>query len=174
MQRLFPKVDAAGRRYTTIPLHAPGETKNGKTREAFRGILPPPGRHWRSEIAVLEQLDAEGLIEWSSTGNPRRRIYAEEQPGKRRQDILAFKDPQYPVYPTEKNAQLLKLIIETSSLPDSLVLDCFGGSGTTLLAAERLGRRWIGIDASETAIEVARQKLAGIEYAWGWVPQEAK
>jgi adenine-specific DNA-methyltransferase len=174
LQRLFPKVDAAGRRYTTIPLHAPGETKNGKTREAFRGILPPPGRHWRSEIAVLEQLDAEGLIEWSSTGNPRRRIYAEEQPGKRRQDILAFKDPQYPVYPTEKNAQLLKLIIETSSLPDSLVLDCFGGSGTTLLAAERLGRRWIGIDASETAIEVARQKLAGIEYAWGWVPQEAK
>lgn len=163
--RLFPRVDGQGRRYTTIPLHAPGETQQGATRDAFRGILPPPGRHWRSPVAELEALDAAGLIEWSSRGNPRRILYADEQPGKRRQDIWTFKDPQYPVYPTEKNADLLDLIVATSSQPDSVVLDPFCGSGTTLLAAQRQGRRWIGIDASPTALGVAQQQLADIPFA---------
>jgi len=48
---------------------------------------------------------------------------------------------------------MLRTIIETSSNPDDIVLDCFVGSGTTLVAAEELGRRWIGIDNSQTAIE---------------------
>jgi adenine-specific DNA-methyltransferase len=157
--RLFPRVDAQGRRYTTIPLHAPGETQRGATSQPFRGISPPPGRHWRSPVAELEALDARGLIEWSRNGNPRRILYATEQPGKRRQDVWTFKDPQYPVYPTEKNADLLDLIINTSSRPDSRVLDCFCGSGTSLLAAQRLGRPWIGIDASPTALAVVQQQL---------------
>ena len=53
--KLFPKIEN-GRRYTTIPLHAPGETQNGKTSQAFKGILPPQGRHWRSEVSILEKL----------------------------------------------------------------------------------------------------------------------
>lgn len=157
--RLFPKVDKDGRRYTTIPLHAPGETQNGKTAQAFKGILPPPGRHWRSEVAVLEQWDQEGLIEWSDNGNPRKKIYFDEQEGKRVQDIWEYKDPQYPVYPTEKNADLLDFIVKTSSNEGSIVLDCFAGSGTTLRAAHQNGRRWIGIDQSEEAIKACRQKL---------------
>ena len=146
--KLFPKKDKQGRHYTTIPLHAPGETKSGKTSYPFRGILPPSGRHWRSDVKILEQWDKDGLIEWSDNGNPRKIIYFDEQEGKRLQDIWEFKDPQYPVYPTEKNPELLDIIIKTSSYEDSIVLDCFCGSGTTLNAAQINGRNWIGIDQS--------------------------
>ncbi|MCU0449800.1 MAG: site-specific DNA-methyltransferase [Bernardetiaceae bacterium] len=160
--KLFPKTEN-GRRYTTIPLHAPGETQKGKTAQTFKGILPPQGRHWRSEVSILEQWDNEGLIEWSDKGNPRKKIYLDEQEGKRIQDIWEFKDPQYPVYPTEKNPDLLDLIVKTSSNPDSIVLDCFAGSGTTLKAAQVNGRRWIGIDQSDEAIRAITDKLNTVE-----------
>jgi adenine-specific DNA-methyltransferase len=53
--KLFPKIENNGRRYTTIPLHAPSETKNVNTSKAFKGILPPVGRHWRTNIEKLEE-----------------------------------------------------------------------------------------------------------------------
>jgi adenine-specific DNA-methyltransferase len=160
---LFKKVDKDGRRYTTIPLHAPGETINGKTGQEWRGIKPPKGRHWRSEPDVLEQLDKEGLIEWSSSGVPRKKIYADEKEGKKIQDIWEYKDPQYPVYPTEKNIDLLRTIIQASSNPGDIVLDCFCGSGTTLQAAQELERQWIGIDCSSLAIKITQKRLSKIQ-----------
>lgn len=160
--KLFPKTDKDGRRYTTIPLHAPGETVTGRTALKFLGIEPPPGRHWRSDVEELEEWDRQGLIEWSSKGNPRKKIFLDEQKGKRVQDIWDFKDPQYPVYPTEKNLDMLRLIVQTSSNPDSLVLDCFAGSGTTLIAAHQLGRNWIGIDNSPSAIEIIQSRFQNL------------
>jgi adenine-specific DNA-methyltransferase len=167
IRRLFPKIDQHGRRYTTTPLHAPGETRNGPTGQPWKGLTPPKGRHWRYLPEELDRLDEAGLIEWSSTGNPRKKIYADEvlAKGKKRQDIWEFKDPPYPSYPTEKNLEMLKVIIEASSNPDDIVLDCFVGSGTTLVAAEELGRRWIGIDHSPRAMEVAKKRLAAIKTA---------
>lgn len=164
IQRLFPKVDAAGKRYTTTPLHAPGETQNGPTGRAWRGLLPPRGRHWRYPPEELERLEQQGRIEWSSTGNPRKKIYADEMrlKGKKRQDVWEFKDPPYPNYPTEKNLEMLKMLLGASSHPDDLVLDCFAGSGTTLVAAEETGRRWIGVDSSPLAIEVALKRLTSL------------
>lgn len=162
-EKLFPKIDKQGRRYTTVPIHAPGETENGKSNQPFKGILPPKGRHWRTDVETLEQWDKEGLIEWSSTGNPRKIIFADEREGKRVQDIWEYKDPQYPTYPTEKNSDLLDLIIRTSSNEDSIVLDCFCGSGTTLKSAQTNGRRWIGIDQSEHAIKATMNKLETVE-----------
>jgi len=159
LKRLFKKTDKCGRKYTTIPLHAPGETINGQTGQPWRGIMPPKGRHWRSSPFILEELDKQGLIEWSKTGVPRKKIYADENGGKKIQDILEFKDLQNPSYPTEKNLELLKLIVNASSNINSFVLDCFCGSGTTLKAAQELGRNWIGIDKSEEAISVALERL---------------
>ena len=160
IKRLYKKMDSTGRMYTTIPLHAPGETKNGTTGEAFNGIKPPIGRHWRCSPSVLEKLDEEGMIEWSNNGVPRRIIYADEQKGKKVQDIWEYKDSQYPAYPTEKNLKLLEYMIENSSNRDSIVLDFFCGSGTTLLAANNLQRQWIGIDSSEHAIKITRERLS--------------
>ncbi len=160
--RLFPKVDSKGRRYTTTPLHAPGETQNGDTGKEWKGQLPPSGRHWRYSPAVLDDLDSQGLIEWSSTGNPRKIQFATdaEKRGKRLQDIWEFKDPPYPNYPTEKNLDLLRTIIRTSTEPGQRVFDCFCGSGTTLYAAQELGRHWIGIDESPIAIATAKKRLS--------------
>jgi adenine-specific DNA-methyltransferase len=59
------------------------------------------------------------------------------------QDIWEFKDPQYPIYPTEKNEEMLKSIVVASSNENSTVLDCFCGSGSSLLAAKELGRTYI-------------------------------
>lgn len=157
----FNKIDINGKRYNTIPLHAPGETRNGLTGHEWRGLKPPKGRHWRSEPDVLEQLDKDGLVEWSKTGNPRKIIYADEavKKGKKFQDIWEFKDLMYPDYPTQKNEKLLDLIIKNSSEKDSWVLDCFAGSGTTLLSASKNDRQWVGIDQSEQAINVIKARL---------------
>ena len=146
----FGKVDAAGRHYATTPLHAPGETKNGETGKPWRGVPPPQGRHWRCPPRELERLDKVGLIEWSANGVPRKIIYAQEaaRRGKALQDVWFYKDPQNPAYPTEKNAQMLRLIVEASSPPGGLVMDCFAGSGAALLQAQKAGRRFVGIDSS--------------------------
>ena len=160
----FSKIDSDGRRYTTVPIHAPGETKNGITGKMWRNIKVPEGRHWRTDPAEFDRLDLEGKIEWSSNGNPRIKKYADEHKGKKIQDIWNFKDPQNPIYPTEKNYEMLKLIFSQSSLPNSIILDCFAGSGSSLQAANELGRNWIGIDQSNVAINIIRQKKLGNYY----------
>lgn len=157
IEKRFPKIDDNGRRYTTIPLHAPGET-NGVTGQPWRNMNPPEGRHWRTNPSEFDRLDELGLIEWSSTGNPRIKKYADEHKGKKIQDIWYYKDPQNPIYPTEKNIEMLKLIVQQSSREGSIVLDCFCGSGTTLVAAEELGRKWIGVDSSEVAINTIKKR----------------
>lgn len=163
LEKLFKKKNKQGRRYTTVPIHAPGETENGKSNQPFKGIMPPKGRHWRTDVETLEQWDKDGLIEWSSKGNPRKIIFADEREGKRVQDIWEYKDPQYPTYPTEKNPELLDLIIRTSSNKDSIVLDCFCGSGTSLKSAHINGRNWIGIDQSDHAIKATKEKIETID-----------
>ena len=157
--KLYPFSDADGRRYTTTPLHAPGVTVNGPTGQAWRGMLPPSGRHWRYPPARLNELDAAGMIEWSSTGNPRKIRYASEATGKLPQDVWLYKDPQRPKYPTQKNARMLERIIRTSSEPGDTVLDCYAGSGSALLTAARLGRQFIGMDDSPAAQQIITQQL---------------
>lgn len=147
-----------GRRYKKVPIHAPG-TRNGDTGLAWKGLNPPPGKHWQYKRSTLDELDAKGEIYWSSNGNPRRKVYLDTSKGIPIQDIwLDVKDAhnqniKITGYPTEKNPTLLERIVSASSNPGDIVLDCFAGSGTTLGAAAKLGRRWIGIDNSLDAID---------------------
>ena len=161
VERAFPKTDEQGRRYATNPLHAPGVTGKGPTGRAWNGIYPPAGRHWRYGPEVLTELNDKGLIEWSPKGNPRKKIYADQHRGKKPQDIWDFKDKgmKYSHYPTEKNEDMLKLIIGNSSGEGSIVLDCFAGSFSTLLAAACMGRKFIGIDSSEFSVNIARERF---------------
>jgi adenine-specific DNA-methyltransferase len=154
-----------GRRFMKVPVHAPG-VRNGETGKPWRGMLPPPGKHWQFPPNKLEELDAAGEIFWSSNGNPRRKVYLDESDGVGVQDIwLDFRDAHnqnvcITGYPTEKNPELLRRIVEASSNPGDLVLDCYGGSGTTLAVADGLDRRWIGIDNSPEAIRTMLQRFA--------------
>ena len=163
LEKMYKKKDAEGRFYNTIPLHAPGET-NGVTGKSWRNMMPPEGRHWRTDPSEFDKLDNQGLIEWSRTGNPRIKKYADEHLGKKIQDIWVFKDPQNPIYPTEKNSELLDLIIKQSSKEGSYVLDCFAGSGGTMVSANRNNRLFIGMDKSELALDTIRNRLALVRY----------
>lgn len=153
----YQYVDEQGRRYKKVPIHAPG-VRNGETGKPWRGKLPPPGKHWQYIPATLDEMDARGEIYWSPNGNPRRKIYLEDSKGVPVQNIwLDMRDAHnqnihITGYPTEKPPDLLKRIIEASSNPGDLVMDCYAGSGTTLAIASRLGRRWIGVDESDEAI----------------------
>ena len=127
--------------------------------------MPPEGKHWQFTPDKLDELDANGEIYWSSNGNPRRKVYLDKSEGLPVQDIwLDYIDTNnqntlITGYPTEKNIEMLKRIIETSSRPGDLVLDCFAGSGTTLVAADELGRQWIGVDIGDEAIETIKERF---------------
>lgn len=153
----YQYVDSQSRRYKKVPVHAPG-VRNGETGKPWRGKLPPPGKHWQYPPATLDEMDARGEIYWSPTGNPRRKIYLENSDGVPLQDIwMDMRDAHnqnihITGYPTEKPLPLLERIIEASTNPGDIVLDCYAGSGTTLAAASKLNRKWIGIDRSDEAI----------------------
>jgi len=156
---------SSGRRFKKVPVHAPG-TRNGETGKPWRGVKPPPGKHWQFSPQTLDEMDARGEIYWSSSGNPRRKVYLDESSGVPIQDIWTeFRDAhnqniKITGYPTEKNPDLLARIIQASSNPGDLVLDCFCGSGTTLAMASQLGRKWIGIDSSPQAIGTVLRRFA--------------
>lgn len=160
-EELFPKKHPKFGRYTTNPIHAPGKTINGDTGMEWKGLMPPKGRHWRYSREVLDDLDKNGLIEWSSTGNPRKIVLAKEHKGFKVQDVWEFKDKglSYVDYPTQKNYDLLERIIRNSSNEDSIVLDCFAGSGSTLKIANSLKRDWIGIDNSNHSLQVIKDSF---------------
>ena len=163
-QKMFEKIDENGRRYNTVPVHAPGETVNGETGGLWRDMLPPKGRHWRCSPSELDELDKQGLIEWSKNGVPRIKKFADEHKGKKIQDIWRYKDPMYPNYPTQKNSEMLEMIIAQSSNFNSIVMDCFAGSGSFLKASAKLGRQWIGVDASDVAIRIIQTQLEHLTY----------
>lgn len=161
----YPYIEEnTGRRYKKVPVHAPG-TRKGETGMPWRGKMPPEGKHWQFTPKKLDELDALGEIYWSSNGNPRRKVYLERSQGIPVQDIwLEYLDvnnqnTHITGYPTEKNIDMLKMIIEASSMPNDLVLDCFAGSGTTLVAAEELGRQWIGVDIGDEAISTIHDRF---------------
>jgi len=157
--------EGTGRHYKKVPIHAPGVRK-GETGKPWRGMLPPPGKHWQYTPNKLDEMDARGEIYWSPNGNPRRKVYLDDSDGVPIQDIwLEFRDAhnqniEITGYPTEKNPDLLAQIIEASSNPGDFVLDCFCGSGTTLAIASKLGRKWIGIDNSPEAMATTLRRFA--------------
>jgi adenine-specific DNA-methyltransferase len=164
-KQLFPKKDPKWGYYTTNPIHAPGKTIDGDTGMEWKGMMPPKGRHWRYGRNVLDKLDQDGLIEWSSNGNPRKIVLAKEHKGFKIQDVWEFKDKglSYVDYPTQKNHDFLERIILNSSNESSIVLDCFAGSGGTLKVANRLGRKWIGVDNSTHSLEVVRKTFSDMK-----------
>lgn len=177
----YPYIEeGTGRRYKKVPIHAPG-TRNGSTGEPWRGLMPPEGKHWQFTPDKLDEMDRRGEIYWSQKGNPRRKVYLDRSQGVPVQDIwLDYLDVNnqntlITGYPTEKNIDMLKRIIETSSRPGDLVLDCFAGSGTTLVAAEQLGRQWIGADIGDEAIRTIQDRFCNGSRPMGdYVKKKAK
>lgn len=163
LNKEYPKTDSRGR-YKLVPIHAPG-TRKGETGLPWRGMEPPPGKHWQYAPSKLDALDADGQIHWSKTGNPRRKVYLTDDKMVPYTDLWDdFRDAHHQSigitgYPTEKNADMLRMIVGASSNPGDLVLDPFCGSGTTLAAADDLDRRFIGFDESFVAASASLNRL---------------
>lgn len=156
-----------GRRYKRQDLTGAG-VRNGETGLPWRGIDPTPkGRHWMRPPFELDKWDEQGLIYWPPKVGawPYLKLFLDERPGMQVQDVWDDINPVNPVakerlgYPTQKPLALLERIIAASSNEGDLVLDPFCGCGTAVAAAQKLGRRWVGIDITHLSIALQKYRL---------------
>jgi len=165
--------DETGRRYTTSDLTAakPG----GDVEYEWKGVKPYKGRYWAYSKANMKKFEKENRLYYTKSGMPRLKNYLDEMPGVPLQDLWTDIRPtprsEKLSYPTQKPLALLERIIEASSNAGDVVLDPFCGCGTTVHAAEELGRNWIGIDITHLAIALIRKRLTD---AFGELPFEIK
>ena len=157
------KADAEGRLYKSQGLDGRG----GNMFE-WRGTTPRGG--WRYSYEELERLWEEGRILKTKDGRPRTDghiRYLDEMPeGTKMQNLwldlqrVANTSKERTGYPTQKPQALARRMIEASSNPDDMVLDCFAGCAYVPVAAEELGRRWVACDMSPRAWTVVRRQFA--------------
>ena len=173
--------------FQPVSLTGPG-VRTGDSGKPWKNVDPTKvGRHWQpptmfydlyrkltgDDLAQyplqerLDRADKAGLIHWPKKegGTPRFKQYASISPGLPAQDIitdigaLGANEAERLGYPTQKPEALLERIIEASSKEGDVVLDPFCGCGTTIAAAQKLKRSWIGIDVTHLAITLMKKRL---------------
>lgn len=128
-------------------------------------------RYWRYTKENMQRLQDEGLLYYTSSGFPKKKIYLDDMPGRPLQDlwtdinVIAGQAGELTGYSTQKPEALLERIIKASSNEGDLVADFFCGSGTTGAVAERLGRRWIMADLGRFAVHTSRKRLIEVQRA---------
>ena len=181
-ENFFKFADADGRRYRATILTGTG-TRNGSSGKPWRGIDPTAvGRHWAIPGYVrklfsegpmetvqdaLEQLNQMGRILWPKKvgGTPAFKQYIDDLGGSDVQDIItdipaiSSQAQERLGYPTQKPEALLERILRASCNEGDIVLDPFCGCGTTVQVAQKLNRRWIGIDITHLAIGLIKTRL---------------
>ncbi len=177
----FDYEDENGRRFQPITLTGSG-VRHGESGQPWKGINPTiVGRHWAIPGEILEKLglqgvtaqdkldalDSAGMIYWpkKTGGTPRLKWYADQLEGTAMPDVwtdispISARAAERLGYPTQKPEALLERIIKASSNEGDVVLDPFCGCGTAVAVAQRLGRRWIGIDITCLAISLMKHRL---------------
>ena len=157
----YGKADEDGRRFKTSDLSA--AKGGGDTSFEWKGAKPPKGRYWAYSKANFELFDSENKIYYSETGKPYLKQYLDEMPGTSVDSLwfnCVFKTQSERIgYPTQKPMALLERIIKTASNEGDVVMDPFVGGGTTVAVADKLNRKWIGIDQSVQAVKVTEFRL---------------
>jgi hypothetical protein len=151
-----------GRRYRLGDLTGPGGAAKGNPMYDVMGVT----RYWRYSEQRMAELIGQGRVVQTSPGAvPQYKRYLDEMIGVPLQDIWTDLRPigaqaqERLGYPTQKPLALLERIISASSDPGDLLLDPFCGCGTTINAAQKLGRAWIGIDITHLAISLIERRL---------------
>ncbi len=161
------KEDEDGRLYKLEDLTAPYRGGTGGRFE-FHGRIPGPSRMWRLNQEDMERLWQKGRIKKTHDGRPLLRgqvVYLDEKKGMPIQDLwddvlrVGNTSAERLGYPTQKPLDLLERIIQASSNPGDVVLDPFCGCGTAIAAAQKLGRRWIGIDITHLSVALQKYRL---------------
>ena len=150
------------RRYTLDNLTGPGGVAKGNPQYEVMGVT----RYWRYSQERMDELIKEGRVVQTRPGAvPRYKRYLDEMPGVPIQDQWTDINPiqsqakERIGYPTQKPLALLERIIQASSNEGDFVLDPFCGCATACVAAEKLGRQWVGIDLSPRAVELVNIRL---------------
>ena len=161
IRKHYRHVDADGRRYRLDNLANPNKDRPNLTYE-FLGVT----RVWRWTRERMEVAYREGRIHQSGEGRvPALKRYLDEQKGVQVGSVwtdittLQGSSKEKTGYPTQKPLALLERIIQAGSNEGDMVLDPFCGCATACIAAERLGRKWVGIDLSPKAAELVRWRL---------------
>ncbi len=155
-------VDTEGRRYRLDNLTGPGGAAKGNPSYEVMGVT----RFWRYSKIKMEELIRDGRIIQTKPGSvPQYKRYLDEMPGAAVQSLWEDIPPinsqaqERLGYPTQKPEALLDRILKASSAEGDVVLDPFCGCGTTVQVAQRLNRRWIGIDITHLAIGLIKTRL---------------
>lgn len=152
--------EKTGRRYRISDLTNPNQNRPNLTYK-WNGHL----RVWRWTKERMEAADKAGLIYYSSTGLACQKRFLDEMEG---QPVDTIWDDILPIqaqskerlgYPTQKPEALLKRIIESASNPGDIVLDCFGGGGTTAKVSSQLNRRFVVGDVSPVAVKIMSNRM---------------
>ena len=167
----YSNVDSHGRRFTLSDMTSPAPRPN--MMYEWKGFAFPPNG-WRYSQETMKRLDGEGRVWYPHTKDgapdtrkrPRLVRYLDEMPGTIMGNVWTDIPPinsqaqERLGYPTQKPEALLERIIAASSSEGDIILDPFCGCGTTIAAAQKLNRRWIGIDITNLAITLIRSRLA--------------
>ena len=164
IEKNFRFEDKNGRRFSIENLRSPSPRPN-LTYE-YKGYKPHPNG-WTLSLEKMEKLDAEGRIYFpeNKAGRLRVKKYLDEMPGLPVSNLwddigpISSQNQERLGYPTQKPVALLERILAASSNPGDVVLDPFCGCGTTLHAAAKLDRRWIGIDITHLAVGLIKRRL---------------
>lgn len=154
--------DENGRLYRLDNLTAPGAGSRGHPKYEFMGIT----RYWRYNQEKMNNLLTEGrIIQTQPSTVPQYKRYLDEMPGIAVGDFWDDIDPinsqakERLGYQTQKPEALLERVILAGSNEGDLILDPFCGCGTTVAVAQRLNRRWVGIDITHLAIGLIKRRL---------------
>ena len=159
VKKAYRYVDDDDRRYRLLPLLNPNDDRPNLTYE-FLGIK----RVWRWTKERMQKAYDEGLVVQLKPGAvPQYKKYLDESKGRTAtddwDDIKQSAGKENLGFPTQKPEALLERIIKASSNEGDIVLDPFCGCGTTIAVAERLGRKWIGIDITNLAVTLMKNRL---------------
>jgi site-specific DNA-methyltransferase (adenine-specific) len=161
LAKFYRFTDENGRRYRLGDLTNPNKNRPNLTYE-FLGVT----RVWRWTKERMEKAYADGLIHQTKPGNvPSLIRYLDEMPGQPLTDDwddiehLHGSHGEHLGYPTQKPEALLERIIRTSTVEGDTVLDPFCGCGTAITVAQRLKRRWLGIDVTHLAVNLIKLRL---------------
>jgi site-specific DNA-methyltransferase (adenine-specific) len=184
LETFFDQADSEGRRWKRMDLTGAG-VRHGETGKPWHGLdVTAKGRHWAYPPSVLDSLDAKGKVHWpqKADGMPRLKQYPEDLPGVPLQDVWTDIRPMHNLsaerlgYATQKPVGLIERILSTSSSIGNIVLDPFCGCGTTIHAAQKLSREWVGIDITHLAISLIEKRLKdafpGIKYEVHGTPKD--
>jgi len=161
-----------GKKPTWINAHSPKENTSSHTI-VYKGgtFISPKGRHWTFSQKRIDELDSSGRIKLVDSGyidvygNNQNRMIQYLMDDKKTLDSNWTDIPAYSFstgYPTENSEQLLERVVNAFSNQGSLIIDVFGGSGTTPAVAEKLDRRWISCDFGKHAIYTQQKRILNI------------